>query len=84
MSILGNLKGLEIELEDGSVDFVAVSEEHMVNLSGLKKSYLSQVEKFQDKNDNILALLKGKELEHKVFENLNQDSNYNTTFAKLI
>ena len=40
-----HLEDLEIELENGLVDFVAVSDEHMVNLSGLKKSCLSDVEK---------------------------------------
>ena len=52
-----HLKSLEMELENGLVDFVAGSEEHIVNLSGLKKSYLSDVEKIQAQNDNILALL---------------------------
>ena len=77
------LKGLERELENGLVDFVAGSEEHIVNLSGLKKSYLSDVEKIQAQNDNILALLKGQELENELFENLNQDSNYDRTLAKI-
>ena len=76
-------KGLEIELANGLVDFVAGSEEHIVNLSGLKKSYLSDVEKIQAQNDNILALLKGQELENELFENLIQDSNYNRTLAKI-
>ena len=35
----------DLELENGLVDFVAVSEEHIINLSGLKKSCLSDVEK---------------------------------------
>ena len=68
-------KGLEIELANGLVDFVAGSEEHIVNLSGLKKSYLSDVEKIQAQNDNILAPLKGQEVEDELFENLNKDSN---------
>ena len=78
-----HLKGLEVELENGLVDFVAGSEQHIVNLSGLKWSYLSDVEKIKAQNDNILALLKGKELESELFENLNQDSNYNKTLAKI-
>ena len=57
-----HLKGLKIELENGLVDFVARFEEHIVNLSGLKKSYLDDVEKIQAQNDNILVLLKGQEL----------------------
>ena len=40
-----HLKDLEIELENGLVDFVAVSEEHILNLSGLKKFCISDVEK---------------------------------------
>ena len=71
-----HLKSLEMELEKGLVDFVAGSEEHVVSLSGIKKSYLGDVEKIQAENDNILALLKGKELENELFENLNQGSNY--------
>ena len=71
-----HLKSLEMELEKGLVDFVAGSEEHVVSLSGIKKSYLGDVEKIQAENDNILALLKGKELENELFENLNQSSNY--------
>ena len=78
-----HLKGLEIELENGLVDFVAGSEQHIVNLLGLKWSYLSDVEKIKAQNDNILALLKGKEFERELFENLNQDSNYNKTLAKI-
>ena len=78
-----HLKGLKIELENGLVDFVAGFEEHIVNLSGLKKSYLGDVEKIQAQNDNILALLKGQELENELFENLIQDSNYNRTLAKI-
>ena len=31
-----HLQGFEMELEQGLVDFVAGSEEHIVNLSGLK------------------------------------------------
>ena len=78
-----HLKGLEMELEKGLVDFALGSEEHIVHLSGLKKSYLSDVEKIQAQNDNILALLKGQELENELFENLNQGSNYNRTLAKI-
>ena len=78
-----HLKGLEVELEKGLVDFALESEEHTVHLSGLKKSYLSDVEKIQAQNDNILALLKGQELENELFENLNQGSNYNRTLAKI-
>ena len=59
-----HLKGLDMELENSLVDFVAGSEEHIVNLSGLKKYYLSHVEKIQAQNSNILALLKGQELEN--------------------
>ena len=66
---------MEIELANGLADFVAGSEEHIVNLSGLKKSYLSDVEKIQAQNNNILALLKGQEVEDELFENLNKDSN---------
>ena len=78
-----HLKGLEMELEKGLVDFALGSEEHIVHLSGLKKSYLSDVEKIQAQNDNILALLKGQELEKELCENLNQGSNYNRTLAKI-
>ena len=78
-----HLKGLEMELEKGLVDFAIGSEEHIVHISGLKKSYLSDVEKIQAQNDNILALLKGQELENELFKNLNQDSNYNRTLAKI-
>ena len=39
-----------MELENGLVDLVAESEEHIVNL-GLKKSYLSDVEKIQAQNN---------------------------------
>ena len=59
-----HLKGFEMELENSLVDFVTGSEEHIVNLSGLKKYYLSHVEKIQAQNNNILALLKGQELEN--------------------
>ena len=82
-SLSTHLKGLEMELENGLVDFLAGSKGHIVNLSGLKKSYLSHVEKIQAQNDNILALLKGEELENELFENLNQDSNYNRTLTKI-
>ena len=78
-----HLKGLEIELENGLVYFVAGSKEHIVNLSGLKKSYLNDVEKTQARNGNILALLKEQELENELFQNLNQYSNYNRTLAKI-
>ena len=78
-----HLQGLEMELEQGLVDFVAGSEEHIVNLSGLKKSSLSDVEKIQAQNDNILALLKGQGLENELFENLNQGSKYNRTLGKI-
>ena len=78
-----HLKGLEIELEKGLVDFAAGSEEHIIHLSSLKKSYLSNVEKIQVQNDNILALLKEQELENELFENLNQGINYNRTLAKI-
>ena len=78
-----HLKGLEMELEKELVDFTLGSEEHIVHLSGLRKSYLSDVEKIQAQNDNILALLKGQELENELFENLNQGSNYNRTLAKI-
>ena len=78
-----HLQGLEMELEQGLVDFVAGSEKHIVNLSGLRKSSLSDVEKVQAQNDNILALLKGEELENELFENLNQGSKYNRTLAKI-
>ena len=57
-----------MELEKGLVDFAAGSEEHIVHLSGLKKSYLSGVEKIQAQNDNILALLKGQELENELLK----------------
>ena len=78
-----HLQGLEMELEQGLIDFVAGSEEHLVNLLGLKKSYVSDVEKTQAQNDNILALLKGQEHEIELFETLNQGSNYNRTLAKI-
>ena len=78
-----HLKGLEMELEKELVDFTLGSEEHIVHLSGLTKSYLRDVEKIQAQNDNILALLKGQELENELFENLNQGSNYNRTLAKI-
>ena len=77
-----HLKGLEIELEKGLVDFAAGSEEHIIHLSSLKKSYLSDVEKIQVQND-MLALLKEQELENELFENLNQGINYNRTLAKI-
>ena len=77
-----HLKGLEIELEKGLFDFAAGSEEHIIHLSSLKKSYLSDVEKIQVQND-MLALLKEQELENELFENLNQGINYNRTLAKI-
>ena len=62
-----HLKGLEMELEKGLADFVAGSEEHIVSLSGFRKSYLCDVEKIQSQSDNILALVKGQKLENKIF-----------------
>ena len=62
-----HLKGLEVGLEMGLVYFVANSEEHIANLLGLKKFYLSDV-KFQAQSDNILALLKGQELENELLK----------------
>ena len=73
-----HLKDLEMEHEKELVEFVTGSQEHVVTLSGLKKSYLSDVEKIQAQNDKISALLKGQEL-----QNLKQESNYYRTFAKI-
>ena len=63
-----HLKGLEMELEKELVDFTLGSEEHIVHLSGLTKSYLRDVEKIQAQNDNILALLNGQELENELLK----------------
>ena len=53
-----------MEHEKELVEYVTGSYEHVVTLSGLKKSYLSDVEKIQAQNDKISALLKGQELEN--------------------
>ena len=59
-----HLMDLEMEHEKELVEYVTGSYEHVVTLSGLKKSYLSDVEKIQAQNDKISALLKGQELEN--------------------
>ena len=51
-------------------------------LSGLKKSYVSDVEKIQAQNDTT-ALFKGQDLENQLFENINQEKNYKRASAKI-
>ena len=52
-------------------------------LSGLKKSYVSDVEKIQAQNDKTTALFKGQDLENQLFENINQEKNYKRASAKI-
>ena len=54
------LRSLENDIEELFLNFEVGSEEHNVNLTGLKMSYLSSMEKIQQQNEKILEILKGK------------------------
>ena len=77
------LRSLENDIEELFLNFEMGSEDHKVNLTGLKMSYLSSMEKIQQQNENIREMLKGKDLEDELFENLKQKNQYNKMLAKL-
>ena len=80
---LRHLRGLEKDIEELFLNFVVGSEKHKVNLTGLKMSYLSSIEKIQQQNEKILESLKSEDFEEELFENLKQESDYNKTLAKI-
>ena len=80
---LRHLRGLEKDIVELFLNFVVGSEKHKVNLTGLKMSYLSSIEKIQQQNEKILESLKSEDFEEELFENLKQESDYNKTLAKI-
>ena len=66
-------QGLEKDIEKLFLNFVVGSEKHKVNLTGLKMSYLSSIEKIQQQNEKILKSLKSEDFEEELFENLKQE-----------
>ena len=77
------LRILENDIEELFLNFEVGSEEHKVNLTGLKMSYLSSMKKIQQQKGKFREMVKGKDLEDELFENLKQENEYNKMLAKL-
>lgn len=78
-----HLKNLENEITEACLSSEGDCDERIVNLTGLKMSFLSNIDKIRQKDDEVQKHLKGNDLEDDLELCLKRDDNYNKCIAKI-